>query len=123
MAERRYTKAAARRVALFRDRCNLLRSFGFMPTYAYRGTACAHEFETYQAFSEDPLSVCLECGGPVRRVIQPTGIVFKGSGWYITDSRKSSSSSTTADAEPKAADAPAKETPASTATADKVAAD
>jgi putative FmdB family regulatory protein len=94
-----------------------------MPTYAYRGTACAHEFETYQAFSEDPLSVCLECGGPVRRVIQPTGIVFKGSGWYITDSRKSSSSSTTADAKPKAADAPAKETPAATATADKAAAD
>jgi putative FmdB family regulatory protein len=94
-----------------------------MPTYAYRGTACAHEFETYQSFSEDPLNECLECGGPVRRVIQPTGIVFKGSGWYITDSRTSSSSSTTADAAPKTTDAPAKEAPAAPATADKSAAD
>lgn len=94
-----------------------------MPTYAYRGTACAHEFETYQSFSEDPLTECLECGGPVRRVIQPTGIVFKGSGWYITDSRKSSSASPASDAKPKEASTPAKETPAATATADKAAAD
>ena len=94
-----------------------------MPTYAYRGTACAHEFETYQSFSEDPLTECLECGGPVRRVIQPTGIVFKGSGWYITDSRKSSSASPASDAKAKEASTPAKETPAATATADKAAAD
>ena len=63
-----------------------------MPTYAYRGTACAHEFEAYQSFKDDPLTECAECGGPVRRVIQPTGIVFKGSGWYITDSRKGTDS-------------------------------
>jgi len=89
-----------------------------MPTYAYRGTACAHEFETYQSFSDDPLTECLECGGPVRRVIQPAPIVFKGSGWYITDS-KNASSSTSAAATSKD-EAPAKE-PA--ATADKAAAD
>lgn len=59
-----------------------------MPTYAYRGTECPHEFEVYQSFSEDALVECTECGKPVRRVIHPTGIVFKGSGWYITDSRK-----------------------------------
>jgi putative FmdB family regulatory protein len=94
-----------------------------MPTYAYRGTACAHEFETYQSFSEDPLTECLECGGPVRRVIQPTGIVFKGSGWYITDSRKSSSSAVATDAKPKSADTSTKETSAPTTTADKAAAD
>jgi putative FmdB family regulatory protein len=92
-----------------------------MPTYAYRGTACAHEFETYQSFSEDSLTECLECGGPVRRVIQPTGIVFKGSGWYITDSRKGSSASPASDAKPKEASTPAKEP--SAATADKAAAD
>ena len=58
-----------------------------MPTYAYRGTECPHEFEVYQSFSENPLTACVECGSPVRRVIHPAGIVFKGSGWYITDSR------------------------------------
>lgn len=95
-----------------------------MPTYAYRGTACAHEFEAYQSFSEDPLTTCTECGGPIRRVIQPAPVVFKGSGWYITDSRKGSTptpdgagSSTTKDS------SPAKEPAASTATADKAAAD
>lgn len=61
-----------------------------MPNYVYRGTDCAHEFEVYQSFSDDPLTECTECGKPVRRVFQPTGLVFKGSGWYITDSRKSS---------------------------------
>ena len=58
-----------------------------MPTYAYRCSACAHEFETVQTFSEDPLKFCPECGSPIRRVIFPVGIVFKGSGWYINDSR------------------------------------
>ncbi|HEV2073359.1 MAG TPA: FmdB family zinc ribbon protein [Thermomicrobiales bacterium] len=58
-----------------------------MPTYAYRGKECPHEFEVYQSFSENALTECVECGKPVRRVIHPAGIVFKGSGWYITDSR------------------------------------
>lgn len=58
-----------------------------MPTYAYRGIQCPHEFETHQSFADDPLTECVECGEPVRRVIQLPGIVFKGSGWYITDSR------------------------------------
>lgn len=60
-----------------------------MPTYAYRCSACAHEFEIVQKFSEEPLKFCPECGSPIRRVIFPAGIVFKGSGWYINDSRKS----------------------------------
>lgn len=62
-----------------------------MPTYSYRGTACAHEFDYVQKFSDDPLTECIECHGPVRRVYQPVGVVFKGSGWYINDSRKSAS--------------------------------
>lgn len=62
-----------------------------MPTYAYRGTDCTHEFEIRQSFSDNPLAECMECGKPVRRVIHPTGIVFKGSGWYVTDSRKGGS--------------------------------
>lgn len=60
-----------------------------MPTYSYRGTACTHEFDYVQKFSDDPLTECIECHGPVRRVFQPVGVVFKGSGWYINDSRKS----------------------------------
>lgn len=59
-----------------------------MPTYSYRGTACAHEFDYVQKFADDPLTECIECHGPVRRVFQPVGVVFKGSGWYINDSRK-----------------------------------
>ncbi|MDQ3655639.1 MAG: zinc ribbon domain-containing protein [Chloroflexota bacterium] len=59
-----------------------------MPTYSYRGTACTHEFDYVQKFSDDPLTECIECQGPVRRVYQPVGVVFKGSGWYINDSRK-----------------------------------
>ncbi|MGC4192336.1 MAG: zinc ribbon domain-containing protein [Thermomicrobiales bacterium] len=60
-----------------------------MPTYAYRCTACAHEFEAVQKMSDNPLTTCPECGAPIKRVIFPAGIVFKGDGWYITDSRKS----------------------------------
>ena len=65
----------------------------FVPTYAYRCTNCAHEFEIFQKFSEDPLTDCPECGAPIRRIFQPVGIVFKGSGWYVTDSRKGSETS------------------------------
>lgn len=60
-----------------------------MPTYQYRCSECSHQFEQFQKFSEDPLTECPVCGKSVRRVIQPVGIVFKGSGWYITDNRKS----------------------------------
>ncbi len=58
-----------------------------MPTYAYRCTACSHEFDIFQKFTDQALSECPECGSPLRKVFQPVGIVFKGSGWYITDSR------------------------------------
>jgi putative FmdB family regulatory protein len=58
-----------------------------MPTYHYRCDACGHAFDAFQKFSEDPLRICPECEGAIRRVIQPTPVVFKGSGWYITDSK------------------------------------
>lgn len=58
-----------------------------MPTYAYRCSDCGHEFDAFQRFSDDPLRECPSCGGAIRRVIQPVGVVFKGSGWYINDSR------------------------------------
>jgi putative FmdB family regulatory protein len=63
-----------------------------MPTYTYRCDTCGHGFEAVQRFADDPLKECPECGAPIRRVIQPVGVVFKGSGWYITDSRPKSSS-------------------------------
>jgi putative FmdB family regulatory protein len=61
-----------------------------MPTYVYACDACGNQFELVQSFKDEPLRIC-PCGkeGSVRRVFQPVGIVFKGSGWYITDSRKS----------------------------------
>lgn len=58
-----------------------------MPTYTYTCDSCGHTFETVQRFADDPLTECPECGSRIRRVIQPVGVVFKGSGWYITDSR------------------------------------
>ena len=58
-----------------------------MPTYTYQCDSCGHGFEAVQRFADDPLSECPQCGASIRRVIQPVGVVFKGSGWYITDSR------------------------------------
>ncbi len=63
-----------------------------MPTYTYTCTACNEMIEKRQSFSDPPLTTCEQCGGALRKVIHPVGIVFKGSGWYITDSRSASSS-------------------------------
>lgn len=60
-----------------------------MPTYAYRCASCGHAFEQFQRMSDDPLTECPECAGRINRVIYPVGVVFKGSGWYINDSRES----------------------------------
>ena len=62
-----------------------------MPIYSYKCDKCGTRFERLQKFTDKPLTRCPECKGQVRRLIQPAGIVFKGSGWYITDSKKSSS--------------------------------
>lgn len=62
-----------------------------MPTYAYRCTSCGVEFERFQKFTDKPLTRCPECRGKVNRVPQAAGIVFKGSGWYIKDSKSGSS--------------------------------
>jgi putative FmdB family regulatory protein len=59
-----------------------------MPTYTYQCSDCGTAFEQYQKFSEAPLTVCPSCNGSIHRVIHAPGIVFKGSGWYINDSRK-----------------------------------
>ncbi len=62
-----------------------------MPLYEYECEACGVRFERRQSFNESPLRACPECGGAVHRLIQPVGIVFKGSGFYVTDNRSSSS--------------------------------
>jgi putative FmdB family regulatory protein len=58
-----------------------------MPTYEYACTRCGNRFEIFQRIEDEPLSVCEACGGPLRKVFHPAGIVFKGSGFYATDSR------------------------------------
>lgn len=64
-----------------------------MPTYQYMCTECGHAFEKFQSFSDDALTTCPECTGRLRKVFNSVGVVFKGSGFYKTDSRSSSSSS------------------------------
>ena len=60
-----------------------------MPTYQYVCTECGGSLERVQKFTDDPLTVHDECGGRLRKVFSPVGIVFKGSGFYRTDSRGS----------------------------------
>jgi putative FmdB family regulatory protein len=66
-----------------------------VPTYQYACTSpdVRHEFEVVQSFTDAPVSECPECGAPVRKVYGSVGVVFKGSGFYRTDSRKAASSS------------------------------
>jgi putative FmdB family regulatory protein len=58
-----------------------------MPIYTYECEDCGVRFDARQKFSDDPISECPECGGYTHRVPQPVGIVFKGSGWYVKDSK------------------------------------
>ncbi|MFI0895929.1 FmdB family zinc ribbon protein [Streptomyces sp. NPDC020983] len=67
-----------------------------MPTYQYQCTECGEGLEAVQKFSDDALTECPKCGGRLRKVFSAVGVVFKGSGFYRTDSRGSSSSSTPA---------------------------
>ena len=63
-----------------------------MPTYEYACRNCGERLEAVQSFADAPLEVCPHCGGELRKVFGSVGIVFKGSGFYKTDSRKSTSS-------------------------------
>jgi len=80
-----------------------------MPTYEYECKSCGYGFEVFQSMSDEPVKICPECGKEVRRLIHGgTGIIFKGSGFYVTDKGKSGSksapakSSTPKSPEPKA---------------------
>jgi putative FmdB family regulatory protein len=63
-----------------------------MPTYQYRCTECGEDLEAVQKFSDPALTTCPTCGGPLRKVFNAVGVVFKGSGFYRTDSRNGSKS-------------------------------
>jgi putative FmdB family regulatory protein len=66
-----------------------------LPTYQYACTECGHAFEQFQSFTDDALTVCPECEGRLRKVFNAVGVVFKGSGFYRTDSRTDGKSSST----------------------------
>jgi putative FmdB family regulatory protein len=67
-----------------------------MPTYEYACTSCGHQFEALQSFTDEALTECPECKGLVQKVYSNVGVVFKGSGFYKTDSRATKSSTTPA---------------------------
>lgn len=68
-----------------------------MPTYSYACTECDNRFDAVQAFTDDALTTCPECSGRLRKLFNSVGVVFKGSGFYRTDSREASKSSVKSD--------------------------
>jgi putative FmdB family regulatory protein len=83
-----------------------------VPTYEYACTACDERLEAVQKFSDDPLTKCSACGGRLRKLFSPVGIVFKGSGFYRTDSRNGAGSKA-AKVDGAASEKPATDKPAS----------
>lgn len=83
-----------------------------MPTYQYTCTECGEPVEAVQKFTDAPLTVCAACGGRLRKVFSPVGIVFKGSGFYRTDSRNGAAAAPATKEKEKASDS------ASTSTGD-----
>lgn len=80
-----------------------------MPTYVYACTSCGEGLEAVQKFADEPLTQCPACGGRLRKVFSPVGVVFKGSGFYKTDSR-STSKKPTSDSGAKSDTKPATDT-------------
>jgi len=95
-----------------------------VPTYQYQCTECGEGLEAVQKFTDAPLTVCAACGGRLRKVFSPVGIVFKGSGFYRTDSRKSATAAAPAakDKSPAESSSSTSGSGSSNGTADKPAA-
>ncbi len=72
-----------------------------MPTYQYACTACGHQLEAVQSFADEPLTECPACQGRLRKLFSAVGVVFKGSGFYRTDSRTSAKDGAAKDSAPK----------------------
>lgn len=81
-----------------------------MPTYDYRCDHCGHEFSIQQRYDEKAVTVCPNCGKAPRRLVSRPAIVFKGSGWHVTDYRKSSDTGSKSDSSSDGA-GPSKDTP------------
>jgi putative FmdB family regulatory protein len=99
-----------------------------MPTYEYECTACGQHMEVFQRFTEDALTTCGVCGGALRKVFHPAGIVFKGSGFYATDSRapaktgsgsKKDSDGGSSSSSSDSASGPSSDSPSGSSTSDK----
>ncbi len=92
-----------------------------MPTYGYRCTVCKHEFERFQKISDPAVTNCETCGEPVKKILYPVGIQFKGSGFYVNDYAKSSPPSESAKSDTPSETKPTSETaaPATTGTDSK----
>lgn len=95
-----------------------------MPIYEYQCDGCSYRFEVKQSIKDDPLSICERCGKAVRRLISSPGIMFKGSGWYITDysdklkpPSAAGSETSTAKTEEKKEPTPSASTPTTTSSA------
>lgn len=71
-----------------------------MPTYVYRCQTCGEELEIVQSFTDEPLTICPNCDGELRKVFHPVGVVFKGSGFYKTDNRSKKPAASTSSKEP-----------------------
>lgn len=95
-----------------------------MPTYAYACTECEHRFEIVQSFSDDSLTVCPECSGRLRKLFNAVGVVFKGSGFYKTDSgsSKKPTKSTTSTEKSSSSSTSSSDSSSTTSTAAKPAA-
>jgi putative FmdB family regulatory protein len=73
-----------------------------MPTYEYACRDCGHHLEVVQSFNDEPLQTCERCHGQLRKVFSAAGIIFKGSGYYVTDTRASARKKTTSGADDSA---------------------
>ncbi|MDA3661099.1 FmdB family transcriptional regulator [Mycobacterium xenopi] len=80
-----------------------------MPTYSYACTECDNRFDVVQAFTDDALTTCQRCSGRLRKIFNSVGVVFKGSGFYRTDSRESAKSSTNGSGEKSSSESTAGE--------------
>jgi len=89
-----------------------------VPTYQYACTECGHAFDQFQSFSDASLTECPECGGKLRKVFSAAGVVFKGSGFYRTDSRSGSSSSTSSPSSTTSSSSTSSPAPAASSSSD-----
>jgi putative FmdB family regulatory protein len=94
-----------------------------VPTYSYACTECGDRFDAVQAFSDDALTTCTKCDGRLRKLFNSVGVVFKGSGFYRTDSRESSKSSSAASSSTSSSDSGSTSSEKSSGSSDKSSSD